>query len=183
LRARGVDFSRFPAPTSSRRAALRPRVHAPRSSPTACRSVPASASLRAGVGELIDFRDATWMGRVLKDIGDQASVSSVATLCFQRDLHVASSPPVAIHSLFGFPARFLGPLTLAAVQVFCLAPGDLALGDAVAEVYPQGITVKPLASVRPASLWISFLWSSSLREPRVRGSKGPPDVLGDVGVD
>src|ERR1700682_1541630 len=52
---------------------------------------------------------------------------------------IALSPPVAIHSLFGFLARFLGALVLAAIpSLLPLCQGDLALGDAVAEVYPQG---------------------------------------------
>src|ERR1700731_2172377 len=48
------------------------------------------------------------------------------------------SPPIAIHSLFGFPARFLVALVLAAVpDFFALGQRNFALGDAVAKVYPQ----------------------------------------------
>src|SRR6202008_3314218 len=49
------------------------------------------------------------------------------------------SPPVAIHGLFRFPAGFLGAVGLAPVRrLFALGQSDFPLGDAAAEVNPQG---------------------------------------------
>src|ERR1700686_1689163 len=69
----------------------------------------------------------------------KASASSVANGFVSRVIcMIRLSPPVAIHSLFGFPARFLVALILAAVpSLFALGQRDFALGDAVAKVYPQ----------------------------------------------
>ena len=48
------------------------------------------------------------------------------------------SPPIAIESLFGFAASFLGALVLAAVPgFFALRESDFDLGDAVAKIDPQ----------------------------------------------
>src|SRR5208282_1078984 len=49
------------------------------------------------------------------------------------------SPPVAIHSLFRFPASILVPLVLAAVpRLLALCQGNFHLGNPVAEIDPQG---------------------------------------------
>src|SRR5215469_6640111 len=48
------------------------------------------------------------------------------------------SPPVAIESLFGFPASFLGAFVLAAVPgFFALGQSDFDFGNAVAEIDAQ----------------------------------------------
>src|SRR5208283_144265 len=49
------------------------------------------------------------------------------------------SPPVAIHGLLCFPAGILVTFVLAAVpRLFALGQGDFDLGNAVAEINPQG---------------------------------------------
>src|SRR5258708_5928253 len=98
---------------------------------------------------------------------------------------IALSPPVAIHSLFRFPARFLGALTLAAVpSLFALRQGDLALGDAVAEVYPQGNYGQTFGLGAAGELVDFILVEQQLA--RAQGFVVPRatrHVLGDVGVD
>src|SRR3982074_2590729 len=81
-----------------------------------------------------------WTGSASSNTWEtRASVSSVANGFVSNVIcMVALSPPVAIHSLFGFPARFLGALVLPAVpSFFALRQRDFALGDAVAKVYAQ----------------------------------------------
>src|SRR4029077_20140396 len=98
---------------------------------------------------------------------------------------IALSPPVAIHSLIGFPACFLGALVLAPVpSLLALRQGDLALGDAVAEVYPQGNYGQTLG-LSSASELVNFVLvqqqlarTQGLVVPRAAGH-----VLGNVGVN
>src|ERR1700738_2159896 len=98
---------------------------------------------------------------------------------------IALSPPVAIHSLFGFPARFLGTLTLAAVpSLFALRQRNLALSDAVAEVYPQG-NYGQTFGLRAASELVDFILVEQ-KLARAQGLVVPRatrHVLGDVSVD
>src|SRR5258708_28126808 len=98
---------------------------------------------------------------------------------------IALSPPVAIHSLFGFPARFLGALTLAAVpSLLALRQGDFALGDAVAEVYPQGNYGQTFGLSAASELVDFILVQQKLaRAQRLVVPRATRHVLGDVSVD
>src|SRR5260370_17738595 len=119
-------------------------------------------------------------------MGDQGiGLERSKRLGFQRDLHSCLSPPIAIHSLVGFPAGFLGALVLAAVPgLFALRQGDFALGDAVAEVYPQGNDGLTFG-LGAAGQLVNFVFVEKqlARAERfvIPGAAG--HVLSDVGVD
>src|SRR3982074_1502609 len=128
-----------------------------------------------------------WTGSASSNTWEtRASVSSVANGFVSNVIcMIALSPPVAIHSLFGFPARFLGALVLAAVpSLFALRQRDLALCDAVAEVYAQG-NYGQTFSLSAASEFVNFI----LVQQQLAGSGGllvpwaAGHLLRDVGVD
>src|ERR1700740_2747957 len=128
-----------------------------------------------------------WMGSASSKTSEtRASVSSVANDFVSNVIcMIVLSPPIAIHSLVGFPAGFLGALVLAAIpSLFALRQRDFALGDAVSEVYPQG-NYGQTFGLRAASKLVNFI----MVQQELPGSEGlvvprPAwHVLGDMGVD
>ncbi len=92
-------------------------------------------------GRLVNLRDAALNGiSLLEYVGNQSiSFECGERLGYERDLHGALSPPIAIHGLFHFTSSFLGAFVLAAVpRLLALRQGDFDLGDAVAKVNLQG---------------------------------------------
>src|SRR5215471_4923017 len=95
------------------------------------------------------------------------------------------SPPIAIESLFGLAAGFLGALVLSAVPgLFALSQGDFDLGDAVAEIDAKRNDGKALAFGTAGKLMNfalvkkQFAIAEGFVVPRAAGH-----VLGDMRVD